>query len=135
MYACCIFCPTAQFAGPMVGAHGHDEAHARHPPGRHRCPAERRRAEEQALVARREAALAGLPAALRARHVVVNAGAHSLLMAQQLGFGLEYSCLPVAGSFYFVQGGGTGILVWFGLHVLQKLRWPIRNPCSTITAN
>jgi len=41
------------------------------------------------------------PSALRARHVVVNAGAHSLLMAQQLGFGLEYSCLPVAGSFYF----------------------------------
>ncbi len=41
------------------------------------------------------------PATLRARHVVVNAGAHSLLMAQQLGFGLEYSCLPVAGSFYF----------------------------------
>ena len=38
---------------------------------------------------------------LRARHVVVNAGAHSLLMAQQLGFGLQYSCLPVAGSFYF----------------------------------
>jgi malate dehydrogenase (quinone) len=41
------------------------------------------------------------PISLRARHVVVNAGAHSLLMAQQLGFGLEYSCLPVAGSFYF----------------------------------
>ncbi len=38
---------------------------------------------------------------LRARHVVVNAGAHSLLLAQRLGFGLEYSCLPVAGSFYF----------------------------------
>jgi malate dehydrogenase (quinone) len=38
---------------------------------------------------------------LVARHVVVNAGAHSLLMAQQMGFGLEYSCLPVAGSFYF----------------------------------
>ena len=36
-----------------------------------------------------------------ARHVVVNAGAHSLLMAQQMGFGLDYSCLPVAGSFYF----------------------------------
>jgi malate dehydrogenase (quinone) len=47
---------------------------------------------------------AGAPAAprrIRARHVVVSAGAHSLLMAQQLGFGLEYSCLPVAGSFYF----------------------------------
>ena len=41
------------------------------------------------------------PRRLRARHVVVNAGAHSLLMAQNLGFGLEYSCLPVAGSFYF----------------------------------
>jgi len=38
---------------------------------------------------------------LRARHVVVAAGAHSLLLAQQMGFGLEYSCLPVAGSFYF----------------------------------
>ncbi len=40
------------------------------------------------------------PCTLRARHVVVNAGAHSLLMAQKLGFGLQYSCLPVAGSFY-----------------------------------
>jgi malate dehydrogenase (quinone) len=38
---------------------------------------------------------------IRARHVVVCAGAHSLLLAQRLGFGLEYSCLPVAGSFYF----------------------------------
>lgn len=38
---------------------------------------------------------------LRARQVVVNAGAHSLLLAQQMGYGLEYSCLPVAGSFYF----------------------------------
>jgi malate dehydrogenase (quinone) len=41
------------------------------------------------------------PREILARHVVVNAGAHSLLMAQQMGFGLEYSCLPVAGSFYF----------------------------------
>jgi malate dehydrogenase (quinone) len=38
---------------------------------------------------------------IHARQVVVNAGAHSLLMAQQLGHGLDYSCLPVAGSFYF----------------------------------
>ena len=38
---------------------------------------------------------------LRARHGVVNAGAHSLLLAQKMGYGLEYSCLPVAGSFYF----------------------------------
>ena len=43
----------------------------------------------------------GAPRQIRARHVVVNAGAHSLLMAQQMGYGLEYSCLPVAGSFYF----------------------------------
>lgn len=41
------------------------------------------------------------PFELVARHVVVNAGAHSLLMAQRMGFGLGYSCLPVAGSFYF----------------------------------
>lgn len=41
------------------------------------------------------------PTQILARHVVVNAGAHSLLMAQRMGFGLEYSCLPVAGSFYF----------------------------------
>jgi malate dehydrogenase (quinone) len=41
------------------------------------------------------------PHRLRARHVVVNAGAHSLLLAQRLGYGLHYSCLPVAGSFYF----------------------------------
>jgi malate dehydrogenase (quinone) len=43
----------------------------------------------------------GPPTRLRARHVVVNAGAHSLLLAQKMGYGLEYSCLPVAGSFYF----------------------------------
>ncbi|MEX1317265.1 MAG: FAD-dependent oxidoreductase [Synechococcaceae cyanobacterium] len=41
------------------------------------------------------------PSEILARHVVVNAGAHSLLMAQRMGFGLQYSCLPVAGSFYF----------------------------------
>ena len=45
--------------------------------------------------------LEGGPRRLRARHVVVCAGAHSLLLAQRMGFGLEYSCLPVAGSFYF----------------------------------
>jgi malate dehydrogenase (quinone) len=41
------------------------------------------------------------PRQLRARAVVVNAGAHSLLLAQRMGYGLQYSCLPVAGSFYF----------------------------------
>ncbi len=32
--------------------------------------------------------------------VVVNAGAHSLFLAHEMGHGLEYACLPVAGSFY-----------------------------------
>ena len=38
---------------------------------------------------------------IQARFVVVSAGGHSLLYAQQMGYGLQYSCLPVAGSFYF----------------------------------
>ncbi len=38
---------------------------------------------------------------IKARSVVVSAGGHSLLLAQQMGYGQEFSCLPVAGSFYF----------------------------------
>lgn len=38
---------------------------------------------------------------LQADFVVVSAGAHSLLYAQRMGYGLEYSCLPIAGSFYY----------------------------------
>lgn len=38
---------------------------------------------------------------LHADFVVVSAGGHSLLYAQRLGYGLEYSCLPIAGSFYY----------------------------------
>lgn len=38
---------------------------------------------------------------IKAKSVVVSAGGHSLLLAQQMGYGLEFSCLPVAGSFYF----------------------------------
>ena len=38
---------------------------------------------------------------MRARFVVVSAGGHSLLFAQRMGYGKEYACLPVAGSFYF----------------------------------
>lgn len=38
---------------------------------------------------------------IKAKTVVVSAGGHSLLIAQQMGYGLEFSCLPVAGSFYF----------------------------------
>lgn len=36
-----------------------------------------------------------------ADYVVVNAGAHSLLLAHQMGHGKDFSCLPVGGSFYY----------------------------------
>ena len=35
-----------------------------------------------------------------AKYVVVNAGAHSLHFAHQMGYGLHFGCLPMAGSFY-----------------------------------
>lgn len=38
---------------------------------------------------------------MRAKFVVVSAGGHSLLFAHRMGFCLEYSCLPMAGSFYY----------------------------------
>jgi len=40
-------------------------------------------------------------APLEARFVVVSASGHSLLFAQNIGYGKEYACLPVAGSFYY----------------------------------
>ncbi len=36
-----------------------------------------------------------------AHYVVVDAGSHSLLLANDMGYGLEYSTLPVGGSFYY----------------------------------
>lgn len=36
-----------------------------------------------------------------AKFVVVSAGGHSLLFAHRMGIGLNYSCLPVAGNFYY----------------------------------
>ena len=36
-----------------------------------------------------------------AKFVVVSSGGHSLLFAHRMGVGLEYSCLPMAGSFYY----------------------------------
>lgn len=36
-----------------------------------------------------------------ADYVVVDAGAHSLLLAHRMGYGLDFSCLPVGGSFYY----------------------------------
>lgn len=38
---------------------------------------------------------------VNARFVVVSSGGHSLLFAQSMGYGKEYACLPMAGSFYF----------------------------------
>ena len=38
---------------------------------------------------------------IEAKFIVVSAGGHSLLFAQKMGYGMNYSCLPVAGSFYF----------------------------------
>ncbi|HJW82012.1 MAG TPA: FAD-dependent oxidoreductase [Acidiferrobacterales bacterium] len=38
---------------------------------------------------------------IAAGSVVVSAGGHSLFLAQQMGYGQEFSCLPMAGSFYF----------------------------------
>lgn len=40
-------------------------------------------------------------ACYQSRSLVVCAGGHSLKLAQDLGYGLDYSCLPVAGSYYF----------------------------------
>ncbi len=42
------------------------------------------------------------------RALVVCAGGHSLKLAQDLGYGLHYSCLPVAGSYYFTPQNLNG---------------------------
>lgn len=42
--------------------------------------------------------------AIAAKVVLVAAGAHSLLFAKSLGYGLDYALLSVAGSFYFAPG-------------------------------
>ncbi|MCW7755148.1 FAD-dependent oxidoreductase [Desulfobotulus sp. H1] len=39
---------------------------------------------------------------ISAKFVVVSAGGHSLLFAQNMGYGHEFSCLPVGGSYYFI---------------------------------
>lgn len=49
--------------------------------------------------------------------VVVDAGAHSLYLAHSIGHGLDYSCLPVAGSFYLTSQ-----------HLLNGKVYMIQNP-------
>lgn len=41
--------------------------------------------------------------AVSADFVVVDAGAHSLFLAHKMGYGLDYGCLPMAGSFYLTK--------------------------------
>ena len=38
-----------------------------------------------------------------AKTIVVNAGAHSLLLAHEMGYGEDYALLPIGGSFYFTK--------------------------------
>jgi malate dehydrogenase (quinone) len=38
-----------------------------------------------------------------ADYVVVDAGAHSLLLAHKMGYGQSYSCLPIGGSFFYAK--------------------------------
>ncbi len=45
---------------------------------------------------------------VHARSVAVCAGAHSLLLAHQMGHGLDYALLPVAGSFYYIPRSMRG---------------------------
>ncbi len=39
----------------------------------------------------------------KAKSIVVNAGAYSLLFAQSMGYGKEYAILPIGGSFFFTK--------------------------------
>lgn len=48
--------------------------------------------------------LSGKNGEINARFVLVDAGSHSLVLAQNAGYGKDLACLPVAGSFYFVPG-------------------------------
>ena len=45
---------------------------------------------------------------INTRFVVVSSGAHSLLFAQRMGYGKEFACLPVAGSFYYTPQSLNG---------------------------
>eukprot|EP01068_Selenidium_serpulae_P010007 Selendium_serpulae@DN5370_c0_g1_i5.p1 len=51
----------------------------------------------------------------KARFVVVSACGHSLLLAQKMGYAKEFSCLPVAGSFYFTAVHGDPDVVEKGV--------------------
>lgn len=52
-----------------------------------------------------------------ANFIVVNAGAHSLYLAHKMGYGLDFACLPVAGSFYLTKK-----------HLLNGKVYMVQNP-------
>ncbi len=52
-----------------------------------------------------------------AKFVIVNAGAHSLFLAHKMGYGLDFACLPVAGSFYLTRQ-----------HLLNGKVYMVQNP-------
>jgi malate dehydrogenase (quinone) len=49
--------------------------------------------------------------------VVVDAGAHSLLLAHNMGYGQSYSCLPIGGSFFYAKK-----------HFLNSKVYTVQNP-------
>ncbi|KAI4837329.1 malate:quinone oxidoreductase [Plasmodium brasilianum] len=59
---------------------------------------------------------------IKARFVVVCACGHSLLIAQKMNYGTEYSCMPVAGSFYFTD------------NILNGKVYTIQNPALPFAA-
>ncbi len=59
---------------------------------------------------------------ISAKFVIVSAGGHSLLFAQQMGYGHEYACLPVAGSFYYIP------------QLLNGKVYTVQNPCLPFAA-
>lgn len=59
---------------------------------------------------------------IKSRFVVVCACGHSLMLAQKMNYGLEFSCLPVAGSFYFTD------------YILNGKVYTIQNPVLPFAA-
>jgi malate dehydrogenase (quinone) len=55
---------------------------------------------------------------VKAKFVLVDAGAHSLYLANKMGYGKNYSVFPVAGSFYFAPLG----------RVLKGKVYTVQNP-------
>jgi malate dehydrogenase (quinone) len=59
-------------------------------------------------------------ATYEADFITVNAGAHSLFLAHKMGYGLDMSCLPVAGSFYM----GNDVILKGKVYMVQNPKLP-----------